>query len=303
MSSYSQSATNSSFNLKSHKVLGTLAVIGASTIYAANFVISRYSVQESLSAYDLVLLRYLVAGVLLLPIVFRAGMSDLGGIGWKRGGILTLVAGFPYILLLIGGLHFAPVSHGSAINPGSIPIVVAVLTWAASGKAIPALRIFAFVLIAFGLYLVTGFGFSSDPNALLGDGLFLLSGICWGTYTFLVNRWVYPPLLVASVVAVGSLVLAPIGLLFFQQGITSAPISQVAIQAFNQGILNAIVALYLFSYGVQQLGPKLASLYSPSIPVLATLMAIPFLGELPSLLQWGAMGLIVFGMWLAARLS
>lgn len=296
-------STGSNHKPHSHKLLGTLAVMGASAIYAANFVISRYSIQDSLSAYDLVLLRYLVAGVLLFPVVAKAGLKDLGGIGWQRGIILAVLAGAPYILLLIGGLHFAPVSHGSAINPGSIPIVVALLTWIAAGKSIAPLRGFAFILILIGLYLVTGFGFSSDAQAWLGDGLFLLSGISWGTYTFLVNRWAYPPLLVASVVAVLSLVIAPLGLLYFQQGVTTAPLAQVLIQGFNQGILNAVIALYLFSYGVQQLGSKLASLYSPVIPVLATLLAIPFLGELPSQLQWFAMALIVFGMWLAARLS
>lgn len=292
-----------SLHFTSSRWIGLVAILAASTIYAANFVVSRYGIREAFSAYDLVLLRFLVAGLLLMPVVARGGFLRLGGIGWKRGLILTFLSGAPYILVFLSGFHFAPVSHGSALNPGSIPVVVAVLAWISTGARISAARWLAFATIGAGLLLVTEFGLSGVENEWAGDLLFFASGVSWGTFTFLVNRWAYPPLMVAAVVSVLSLLLLPIGLPFFGESISSAPLSHIIIQAVNQGVLNAIAGLYLFSVGVQKMGSRTASLFSPLIPVLATLLAIPFLNELPTPTQWFAMCLVVGGMFAAAKLA
>lgn len=282
--------------------LGRLAVLIAMSIYAGNFVASRFSIhQTSLSAYDLVALRFSVAGILLLPILFHLGIKNLGGMGWQRGMILTCVAGAPYMMLMLSGLHFAPASHGAVLNPGFVPIVATVGMWITANVRISPTRVIALGVIVVGLVLVTSFSLSHEPRLLWGDTLLLLSGLSWGVFTVLVRVWRLNPLHVAVVVSVLSLAYVPPYLLFISHGIATAPASHVVFQAINQGVFNAIVALYLFAFGVRTLGPHNAALFSPLVPILATLFAIPLLGEQPSFIQWIGIILVVLGMFSAAR--
>jgi drug/metabolite transporter (DMT)-like permease len=55
------------------------------------------------------------------------------------------------------------------------------------------------------------------------------------------------------------------------------------------------------AYAVRQLGSQLAALFSPLIPVLTTLLAVPMLGEVPSALQLFGVAAVVGGMLSAAR--
>jgi len=59
---------------------------------------------EVLTAGDLILMRYLVAGPLMLPALFYFGESGLAGIGWRRGIILAVLGGPSFTLLQTTGL-------------------------------------------------------------------------------------------------------------------------------------------------------------------------------------------------------
>lgn len=63
---------------------------------------------DGLSPGDLILLRYLVAGPLMLPVLFYFGVSGLAGIGWRRGIILAVLGGPSFTLLQTAGLAYAP---------------------------------------------------------------------------------------------------------------------------------------------------------------------------------------------------
>src|SRR6266481_1248772 len=105
--------------------LGILAMVSAVSISAVSFMLSRYGVKSSLSAYDLAALRFAVAGSLLLPFLLRRGLRNLGGIGWRRGMVVSCLVGAPYVLLVFWGLHYIPAARGVEINGGTGPIVAA----------------------------------------------------------------------------------------------------------------------------------------------------------------------------------
>ena len=284
--------------------LGILAALAAMTLYAANFVASRYSIQTGLSAFDLNALRYSTAGLLLLPLLIRKyGFRKLAGIGWDRGLILAWLAGAPYMMLVFGGLHFSPAAHGAVLNPGFVPIAAAVGMWWISGIRIPVLKQVALLAIITGLVLVTSFSLASRSTVLFGDLLLLLSGLSWGVFAVLLRHWQLDPWRVAVVVSVLSLVYLPFYLIFADQHITTTPLAHVVAQTVFQGVVLSILALFLFSYAVKTLGPHHASVYSPLVPVLATLSGIPLLHEVPSALQWTGIILVILGMYFAARFS
>jgi drug/metabolite transporter (DMT)-like permease len=74
----------------------------------------------------------------------------------------------------------------------------------------------------------------------------------------------------------------------------------VAFHAVNQGVLNMILALWLWGSAVRTLGAAEAQRFPPLIPVVGTLLAIPLLGEWPGPFQAVGVGLIVGGLVVAS---
>jgi len=64
------------------------AAVLAMLIYASQFVLSRWSMQRTLSLWDLAALRFTVAGLLSLPIVVRHPPSDALG---RLSGVKTFI--------------------------------------------------------------------------------------------------------------------------------------------------------------------------------------------------------------------
>ncbi len=93
---------------------GCVLAVGAST----SFAFARAGILAGFSPGDLILLRFGVSGLLLLPLVWRAGLWSLAGIGWSRGMVLLALGGPGFALMQSGGYAFAPLAHGGVIPSG-----------------------------------------------------------------------------------------------------------------------------------------------------------------------------------------
>ena len=71
---------------------------GAALFWAAGFVAARHGIAAGFSPADIVFHRFVWAGLVFLPFLARAGLRDLGGLGWAKGVALTL-AGCAIVLL------------------------------------------------------------------------------------------------------------------------------------------------------------------------------------------------------------
>jgi drug/metabolite transporter (DMT)-like permease len=280
---------------------GIGAISTVVVLYATNIVITRYSVLHGLTSFDLAALRYAVAGAVLLPYVWRAGLGDLAGIGWRRGIILTSLAGAPYMVVFLSGLRFAPAAHGAVLNAGIVPSVVFLGLVFLGRQPFSLIRAFSLASIVFGLVLVTGSSFSMHGAVVFGDLLLFLTGISWGLFTLFAKTWDLAPLRATAVVSVLSLLYLPAYAIGYYQGFESVSIAHVLSQAIFQGLVLSIGTVYLVTYAVRALGPQLTALFSPTVPLLTTLLAIPLLGEIPTPVQWVGIGLVVVGMLSAAR--
>ncbi|MBD2103945.1 DMT family transporter [Leptolyngbya sp. FACHB-261] len=147
---------------------------------------------------------------------------------------------------------------------------------------------------------MTASSFSLQGSVLFGDLLLLSTGISWGLFTLLTKLWELKPLQSTAIVSVISLFYLPPYLFFSYNGFESASIPHIISQAVFQGIILSIGTLYLVTYAVQNLGAQLTSLFSPLVPVLTTLIAIPLLGEIPTSAQGIGIVLIALGMLSAA---
>jgi drug/metabolite transporter (DMT)-like permease len=76
---------------------------------------------------------------------------------------------------------------------------------------------------------------------------------------------------------------------------------ELAFQVIYQGLFMSCLAAVAFSRAVALLGPSAATAIIALLPVVASLLAIPVLGEIPLPAQWVAIIVIGMGVCLAAK--
>ncbi len=283
--------------------LGWGAVAGAVAIYAGNFVVSRYAIKESIGIMDMVALRFAVAGIVMAPLFWRDGIRSLATVGVRRGFILTALAGPPFALLMIGGLSLAPVAHGAPITGAMIPVSSAIGMRLITGRKIPLLRILLFILIFAGLAMVSGFSPSASTKTLLGDFLFILCGSMWGAYAVMLRQWQLDSMPVTIVISLLSLLFLPVYFILFTPDFSAVSWQMIGFLSIYQGVLASIVSLLLFSFAVKAIGPQRATLGNATVPIFATLLAVPALGELPTPFQWLGIVIVVSSVIFAAQMQ
>ena len=132
---------------------GALSGFAAVSIWASWSVFTRLAVTTNLNAWDIVALRFGVAGLMLSPIVVRRGLA-LDRLGWL--GLATIVAGngAPYALVAASGLQFAPAYDQGALNPGCMPLFVALIAVVVLREQLSTARKVGLSLISAGAAII-----------------------------------------------------------------------------------------------------------------------------------------------------
>lgn len=278
------------------KGLAILAGAAFVAITTLQFVAARFSLREHLTAADIVGLRFLGAGLVFLPVLWRTGTRRLKALGWRKAGLLALLAGLPYPLLINQGLTQAPAAHAAALSPASIVFFSLVLSRIALRETVSGARLIGIGAIIAGLLLFVFHAGLSAGDTWRGDLLFAGSGIMFSAYAVLARRWSVDA--VTATIAVVLLSCLPLPLLhaLAPSGLAAAPLAEIATQLVIQGFLAGAAAIVLYTYVVRQLGPQPASLFMPCIPVTTVLAGMVVLGETPTPPQLAAIALITCGM-------
>ena len=116
-------------------LIGVLCGTGAALGWAAGFVAAKHGITVGFSAADLALHRFLWSGLLLMPLVLRDGIADLGGIGWGRGLVMSVLSGPPQAMIAYTGFMLVPLGHGTTIQPACAALVGADPRHAGAGRA------------------------------------------------------------------------------------------------------------------------------------------------------------------------
>jgi drug/metabolite transporter (DMT)-like permease len=276
---------------------GALPGLAAMSIWASWSAITRFAVTTNLDAWDIAALRFGIAGLALIPVVVSRGLA-LERLGWSGLASMLAGGGVPYVLLAAMGLHFAPAYDQGALNPGCMPLLVALL----SRECLTGARKFGQMLIIAAVVIVIGGHAVHWSGArLVGDVLFLGASLLWASFVVVMREARLDPLHAVAIVALGSLVgYVPIYLVWHGVRLLAAPLDAILLQAVFQGVLVTIVSLLLFGRAMARLGASGAAAFGAGVPALSGLIAIPLLGEWPSRVDWGAIGLITAGVYLAS---
>ncbi len=278
------------------KRLAILAGAAFVAITTLQFVAARFSLREHLTAADIVGLRFAGAAIVFLPVLWKRGTGKLKALGWRKAGLLALLAGLPYPLIINQGLTLAPAAHAAALSPASIVFFSFLFSRIAFKETVSRARLIGIGAIIAGLVLfVFGAGIGAS-DTWRGDLLFAGSGIMFSAYAVLARLWSVDA--VTATIAVVLLSCLPLPLLhaLAPSGFRAASPAEIATQFVIQGFLAGAAAIVLYTYVVRRLGPQPASLFMPCIPVTTVLIGMVVLGEIPTQPQLAAIAVITFGM-------
>lgn len=284
--------------------LGVLCGIAASVCWAIGFVAGKHGIAAGLTPPDLAFHRFVWSGVLMVPLVARAGLADLGGLGWRRGLIILVLAGPPQALLNYSGLTLAPLGHGAVIQPGSAALGGLLLAFLVLREPLSRARVIGVVAILLGLIVLAGEAVTTiRGNALSGDLLFAAAGWTWAAFTICLRGWRTSGLLAAQVVGVLSLlVYVPLyATLYGFDHMVAAGLSENLLQLVAQGGFAGLLALYLFARAVTALGAGRASMFPALVPPVTMLIGFLAIGEVPTLPQLIGLAIVVVGFRFALK--
>ncbi len=284
-------------------ILGIIFGLIAAMAWASYTVASRAGLTSGLTALDLTGVRFIVAGLILSPFVFREGFWWLAGLGWRRGLILTFLSGPPFILLYIYGLGVTPYTHGPVITPSVVALGALAMATIFLGEQVSFTRLLGTTAVLAGLCLVVGGDVFLGLSASLSiyDLMFVAAGFLWAGYTILLRRWKIAPVSATAVVALLSMfAIAPFFVAMADFAKLAAAPADIITQAFMQGMVAAIIAVIAFNKAVSMLGAARAGLFPSLVPVFATVLGIPFLGEWPTMMQVLGIGAATIGLVLAS---
>jgi drug/metabolite transporter (DMT)-like permease len=307
-------------------VLGLGSALITVLMWTAFIVVARAGAHRTLTPFDIAFMRFVGAGVVLLPVgwwmVRRATAQGGQAPSWLGLSPLSarltvtvgLLAGIAYSCLAYSGFYFAPATHASVLMPGTLPLFTTLVAAVVLRDRITPARATGLALILCGDLLVGGASLlqAFDGGTVwMGDLMFMAAAFCWANYTVVARRHglaAVPATVAVSVFAL--LAFVPAYALLAATGVVTshllqAPWQELLFQGVFQGLGSVVISGITFTQMVRYFGPVRSTMITSLVPGLSAMGAVWLLGE-P--LHWNLVaGLllvtagIVFGVRAAAR--
>jgi drug/metabolite transporter (DMT)-like permease len=282
-------------------VSGYAAAAVAVLIWATYPVATRAGVTGSFAAQELVTLRFGIGALLFLPYLLMHHRAIARG-AWLQGVPLTLFQGVGMGALVICGLQFAPASHAAALGPGVSPAWVAVLGFLVFAKRPSGRATLGAALSTLGVLALAWWSAKDHSTAVLaGDAMFLAASALGALYVLHLRNSGVSAIQAAAIVSLYSaLVVVPWHAWSAAQPLWRAPSPALLWQVLWQGILIGCVALIALNHAITRLGAERSTAMVAFVPVLSAIVALLFLGEVPSIAEIGAFVAISAGVSIGA---
>lgn len=271
------------------RLIGVIFGLSAVVMWALYFVYAREAAQTGLLPIDVILLRYGVAGMILLPWLVRKGLGNLGGVGWGRGVVVAIVVGPLFLMFGAGGFLFAPLAHGAVIQPSTAALVATGVAILFLGEKLHAARIAGIAMVLGGIALISLTGTTaSAPDAWKGHLMFMAAGGCWAAFTILLRLWQLGAIAATAAASVLSAAVVVPGVLMFGtlDRLAALPVDKLVVQIVVHGGMAGVLAMVAYARSVALLGVGLAALFPAVVPAVALILGIPLAGEVPTAPEW-----------------
>lgn len=282
--------------MQRNTLIGLGGALGVTCVWTGWIVITRFGVTNTLSPYDLTALRFGIAGTIALPWVIKN--RTWTGLTPGRTAVLALCSGIIYALVSYFGFSFAPAAHGGVFMNGALPAFTVIVAWFWARDRIFRSQALGLIAIGAGAALVGSGSLlkGGSDQAWIGDLFFLSATVLLAIYMVATKVWkITAGQMLFAVTVINGALYVPIWFLFIDSNISTAPLNEVLLQAVYQGLMPSFVGMYFMLLAVRHLGANRAAVFVSMVPVLAAVLAIPTLGEIPSALAWSGMGLVTVG--------
>jgi drug/metabolite transporter (DMT)-like permease len=284
-------------------VAGIACGTGAALFWALGFVAARHGIAIGFSPADLVLHRFLWAGVAFLPVAARYGFRDFGDIGWGKCILLTLTGGPLLVHFSYAGFLFVPLAHGGVIQPSCAAIGGLVLASLVLKERLPIERTVGAAAIVIGLCVIGGEALATiGAHGLIGDLAFVTAGSLFAVFSVLLRLWHITPMRATAVTSVLALVEVPIhSVAFGFERMLELGVYENVLQALAQGVLAGPGAIYLFTRSVVLLGAGRAAVFPSLVPGFTLLVGWLAIDEVPTAMQLLGFAIVLIGFRLTQR--
>ncbi len=284
--------------------LGIAVGLLAASIGALYTVFARWGLARGLHAPDLTVLRYGVAGFVMLPVLGEAWWRDSSQFTsrWRLWLAVSLLAGVPFGLLMFGALQFAPASHAAVFPFSAMSVMGMLLSAWVLGDKITLRRATGIAIVLAGLVVLSGLDAASlTLRGALGDAMFVAAGTLWAGFGILLRKNKLDPLLATAVISFTAL-LTYVPVYFIVSGgshLFAAGTTTLWVEVLVQGLIAGAGTLYTYAKMVSLLGPSRAAVFPALAPGLAALMAWPVLGHMPTSHEGAGLALAMLGLLVA----
>jgi drug/metabolite transporter (DMT)-like permease len=278
-------------------LIGILCGTGAAFGWAAGFVAAKHGITAGFSPADLAFHRFFWSG-LLLPFALREGIKNIGGIGWGRGLVMSVLGGPPQAIIAYTGFILVPLGHGTTIQPACAALFGLILSVAMLGERPTVQRVAGAAAIIAGLLVYGAESITTiGTHGVGGDLLFVTAGFFWAMFGTLLRTWMISGVRAVAVVATLSLVLyAPVYVIFIGfHGLLAMSLAENLLQIVVQGLLAGMLPIYLFARAVILIGAGRAATFPALVPMFGVVIGYLALGVVPSLAQLVGLVIVVVG--------
>jgi drug/metabolite transporter (DMT)-like permease len=296
----SNSAASDPWRIAQGVIWGGVAVV----VLSGWFVVTRLGLRQDLRVWDVMALRFGEGAVLLTPVLL-VGPLRMRIQAWPSGIILAFLWGAPFILLVGLGLQATSATMTSAVTPALMPVFAGVVAWTFLGERPSRRQLSGYGMIAAGLFALVGAYVRAEGRLDIGGAVALVTAaVLWAGYTLRLPRAGVTSLQAAALICFWSAIVhLPLYVGLSLSSLAHASESELVFQSIYQGVMISVVSLFAFNRAVVLLGPRAAAVIIALVPVAATLLAIPVLGEWPSWPSAVAICILALGVGLAATSS
>lgn len=312
--------------------MGIIAAVVTILIWSSFIVIARASAKGSLTSLDMVFLRFVGAGIVLLPWGWwlvrsqrrQAGAAKhlpsthssksswlgLSPYDFKLTALVGSVGGLGYAMFAYSGFFFAPAAHASVLLPGTLPLSTALVAMWLLKDRITRTRAIGLGLILCGDMLVGGLSLLKafdGGQTWKGDLLFLSASTCWAFYSVLARKNALDAVKATIAITVFTAVTylpvyaMLVGFGTISSHLAAAPWGEIVFQTIFQGVGSVVISGISFTKMIQHFGPIRSTMMTAMVPGLSALGAVFFLGEpLPWTLMLG-LALVTLGIVFGVR--
>ncbi|GAC1469368.1 MAG: DMT family transporter [Chloroflexota bacterium] len=266
---------------------GMLVLVTA--VWGWTFVVVRDAVGQY-PVLPFLAIRFGLAGLLLFPVAMRAGQGLFFGL-WPG---LALAAGYGF---QTWGLQHTTASKAGLLT-GLMVVMTPLLEWKVVGKRPPAWTLVAVGAAFIGTALLAGggAGLAVKREELFGDGLEVLTALCFAVHVILLSR--VPAGSTTARVALSQMLVAAVlfTTLSAVRGGIPLPTAQIWIALVITAGLASAVAFWIQTFVQQRLTPSRTAIVLVLEPAFATLFGVLLAGDRFSALQALGAGIILIAL-------